>query len=263
MSAIESLVDLEPKPAETPATFRPCVVVPTYDNAETVRAVVVEARRHVPEVIVVDDGSHDEARRVCARLADEGLARVTRRAANGGKGAAVKTGLDVAASHGFTHAFQVDADGQHDLSRMPAFLEVARARPDAVVLAYPSYDASVPRGRLVARRLTTFWVNFEVGGAHVVEDAMVGFRVYPLARTRALRVRGNRMDFDVEIAVRIAWAGIPIVNLPVGVRYLRPEEGGRSHFQPFRDNLRFAWLHSRLCTIRCVRWFLRLFGLAR
>jgi hypothetical protein len=103
-------------------------------------------------------------------------------------------------------------------------------------------------------------VNLEVGGKHVVEDAMVGFRVYPLAAVRGLRVWGDRMDFDVEIAVRIAWAKIPIVNLPVSVRYLTAEEGGRSHFQPFRDNLRLAWLHSRLCTIGCFVFFFRLFG---
>jgi glycosyltransferase involved in cell wall biosynthesis len=235
-------------------------VIPTYDNAETIRRVVVEAKKHLAEVIVVDDGSHDVARRACASLADEGLAHVVHRAKNGGKGAAVKTGLDVAAERGFTHAFQIDADGQHDLSRMPEFLAVAKENPDVVVLGYPTYDASAPKGRLAARRITTFWVNLEVGGEHVVEDAMVGFRVYPVAEVRALRVSSDRMDFDVEIAVRIAWAKIRIVNLPVAVRYLSEEEGGRSHFQPFRDNLRLAWLHSRLCTIGCFVFFFRLFG---
>jgi glycosyltransferase involved in cell wall biosynthesis len=118
--------------------FRACVVIPTYDNAETIRRVALEAREHLRDVLVIDDGSHDEARRACVALANEGLAYVTHRARNGGKGAAVKTGLDVAASLGFTHAFQIDADGQHDLSRMPEFIETAKRDPEAVVLGYPT-----------------------------------------------------------------------------------------------------------------------------
>src|SRR5690606_36047012 len=103
--------------------FRCCAIVPTYDNPATVADVVRRARAHVDEVIVVDDGSGAEGREACARLEAEGLAVVVHRARNGGKGAAVKTGLAAARDRGFTHAFQVDADGQHDLGRMPAFVE--------------------------------------------------------------------------------------------------------------------------------------------
>lgn len=243
--------------------LRHCVLVPTYDNPETVARVVRAARAHVPDVIVVDDGSGPRGRAACEALAEEGLARVVHRARNGGKGAAVKTGLEAASAAGFTHAFQIDADGQHDLSAMPAFLAASEAEPSACVLGHPVYGESVPALRLRARRITKFWVDLEVGGADVIEDAMVGFRVYPVESIRALRVRSDRMDFDVEIAVRAAWSGIPIRNLPVGVRYLSAEEGGRSHFQPLRDNLRLGMLHSRLCTEGTIRWVLARIGLAR
>jgi glycosyltransferase involved in cell wall biosynthesis len=206
-------------------------------------------------VIVVDDGSDEPGRHECERLAARGLAHVTHRPRNGGKGAAVKTGFSVALERGFTHALQVDADGQHDLARAPAFLEQATKRPDALVLGYPVYDDSAPRGRLLAREITRFWVNLEVGSSDLVRDAMVGFRVYPLAEATALPIHGNRMDFDVEIAVQMARAGVPVLNLPVGVRYLSDEEGGASHFQTFRDNLRLSWLHTRLCVSGLWRWF--------
>jgi glycosyltransferase involved in cell wall biosynthesis len=237
--------------------LRCCAVVPTFDNPATIAAVVERARPHVEEVIVVDDGSGAEGREACAALEARGAAVVIRRARNGGKGAAVKAGLAAARARGFSHAFQVDADGQHDLDRMPAFLEVAARSPHSAVLGYPVYDETAPKGRLAARKITRFWVDLEVGGRGIVEDAMVGFRVYPLAATSALRVAGDRMDFDVEIAVRLVWAGVPVINLPVGVRYLAAEEGGRSHFQPLRDNLRLAWLHSRLCTLGASRFCLR------
>ncbi|MFW6051016.1 MAG: glycosyltransferase family 2 protein [Myxococcota bacterium] len=246
-----------------PRVHRACVVVPTYDNPRTVRGVVEQARAHLPHVLLVDDGSGPEGREACEALAAEGLAEVIRRDRNGGKGAAVKTGFEAARARGFTHALQVDADGQHDLGRMPAFLQASREKPDALVLGCPEYGASAPRARLAARRITRFWVDLEVGGRHIIEDAMVGFRVYPLAAALAARARGNRMDFDVEIAVRLAWAGLPIVNLPVGVRYLPAVEGGVSHFQPLLDNLRLAWLHSRLCTVGATRWCMRKLGLVR
>lgn len=239
------------------AEFRCCALVPTYDNPATLRRVVEGIRAHIDTVIVVDDGSHGEGRALCRALHDEGLALLVRRERNGGKGAAVKAGFARAGELGFTHAFQIDADGQHELSRIPAFLQEAQRRPQAAVFAYPEYDESAPKGRLWARKITRFWVNLELGRAQQVQDAMVGFRVYPLAAVEKLRIPSNRMDFDVEIAVRLVWAGTPVTNLPVGVRYLSAAQGGRSHFQPFRDNLRLAWLHSRLCTLGASRWCLR------
>ena len=97
------------------STFRCALLVPTYDNPLTVRKVVEAAREHIDDVIVVDDGSGPAGRRACEEIAAAGLAHVHHREHNGGKGAAVKTGFAVARELGFTHALQVDADGQHDL----------------------------------------------------------------------------------------------------------------------------------------------------
>ena len=229
-------------------SFRACAVIPTYDNPRTIGDVARKVRSHVPLVIVVDDGSAPEGRAACAELAAAGVAEVHRLEPNRGKGGAVKTGFEIAARHGCTHAFQVDADGQHDLSRMPEFLRAAAERPEALVLGYPVYDETAPRTRLIARRFTKFWVDLWIGRHDVVRDALIGFRVYPLEAARNSGTRANRMDFDVEIVVRMARAGVPTVNLPVGVRYLTKGEGGVSHFQPLRDSLRLSLMHSRICT---------------
>ncbi len=108
---------------------------------------------------------------------------------NGGKGAAVKTGLALARELGFTHALQVDADAQHDLDDVPRFLEAARSRPEALVLGAPVFDGSAPRSRLRARQITIFWTSFEAG-AGVITDPMCGFRVYPVGAALAARVHG-------------------------------------------------------------------------
>ena len=242
--------------------FHPCALIPTFDNPRTVRAVVEQVREHLRDVIVVDDGSGPEGRAACEALAKDGIAIVHRLPKNGGKGAAMKAGFDVAAGYGFTHAFQVDADAQHDLADAPAFLRAAAERPDALVLGYPVYDATAPRTRRTARRVTKFFVDLEVGRDRV-RDALIGCRVYPLAAARRCGARGNRMEFDVEIVVRMARAGVPIVNLPVHVRYLSAGEGGISHFRPVRDIVRLSWMHSRICTGISMRWVFGKLGLVR
>jgi glycosyltransferase involved in cell wall biosynthesis len=223
-------------------------LVPTFDNPATVRGVVERLRASLTDVLVVDDGSGPAGHTACLQLQEEGLAMVCRLPRNRGKGAAVKRGLAFLHERGFTHALQVDADGQHDIGAAPKFLHAAATDPDALVLGYPVYDASVSKVRLRMRKLTEFWVDLEVGAKGRIRDAMIGFRIYPLTSTLRVGARGNRMDYDVEIAVRMARAGVPIVNLPVAVRYLRSDEGGISHFQPLRDNLRLSWLHCRICT---------------
>ena len=230
-------------------TFACCAIVPTYDNPRTVRAVVERVRAQVPDVIVVDDGSGPEARAVADAIERDGLAAVHRRAANGGKGAAVKDGLRLAAGRGFTHALQVDADGQHDLDAVARFVDAARAAPDSLVLGYPEFDASAPSLRMKARQITQFWAHIETAG-RVITDPMCGFRVYPVGAALATDTRGDAMDFDIEIAVRLVWMGVPVINLPVRVRYVPRDEGGVSHFRMFRDNALISWAHTRLALTR-------------
>jgi glycosyltransferase involved in cell wall biosynthesis len=204
--------------------------------------VVERVHEHLP-VIVVDDGSAAPGRAAVDELGAAGLAHIHHREHNGGKGAAVTTGMQLALELGYTHALQIDADGQHALDDIPRFLAAAHERPDALILGAPIYDASAPRGRLIGRQITRFWTNIETGG-RVIEDPMCGFRVYPVAATCEVAPRcGMRMDFDIEIAVRLVWAGLPVVNLETRVRY---HEGGVSHFHMVRDNARISWMHTKL-----------------
>jgi len=232
--------------------YRACALVPTYDNPATLRRVVEAVRAHLPDVVVIDDGSAPPGRAAAAALEGEGLARVRHRARNGGKGAAVKDGFAFAAGLGFTHALQIDADGQHAVGDVPRFLEASRARPDALVLGTPVFDASAPAARIRGRLISRFWTDIETGG-RVIQDPLCGFRVYPIEPALRAGARGDRMDFDAEIAVRMVWLGCPVVNLPTAVRYLGAGEGGVSHFRMFRDNVRISWCHTRLCTLAILR----------
>jgi glycosyltransferase involved in cell wall biosynthesis len=225
--------------------MRICAIIPTFDNPLTIGKVVDDVRRYLADVLVVDDGSGDEGRRAVEELGRRGVARVIRRETNGGKGAAVKAGLRAARALGFSHALQIDADGQHEPADIPTFLARAAAQPAAAVLGHPVFDDSTPRGRRAAHGFTNFWTRLETAGA-AIEDPQCGFRVYPVARALEAGPRGDRMDFDIEIAVRLAWGGTAIVNVPTRVRYLPAAAGGVSHFRPVRDNLAITWMHTRL-----------------
>ncbi len=242
--------------SEGQSAHRPCVIIPSYNNPVTIRRVVLAVREHVPDVIVVDDGSAEEGRAAIAALAEEGIATVHHRARNGGKGAAVKDALRLARDAGFTHALQVDADGQHTLTDIPRMLSASRAAPAALVLGMPVFDETAPKARVVGRRITIFWTRLEVGGG-AIADPMCGFRIYPLPISADVTVWGDRMDFDPEIAVRLVWEGVPTRNVETRVRYVSAEEGGVSHFHAFKDNVLISLMHSRLMTLKIMRF---LFG---
>lgn len=236
--------------------FRPCILIPTYNNPGTIRDVVMAVKKLLPEVVVVDDASGEANRREVEKLGEEGLALVTHRARNGGKGAAMKTGFEFALAQGFTHALQVDADGQHALEDVSKFLEIAEDNPEAVILGQPIFDETAPTHRKILRQVTIFWTRREVGDDRV-GDPLCGFRVYPLRAAVAARTIGDRMDFDPEIVVRLAWMGVPFVHVPTRVRYFTAEEGGVSHWRAFEDNWLIAKMHTRLMWRRVMHLLFR------
>ena len=224
-----------------------CVLIPVYNHEHAIGAVVQQVLAHGLQCLLVDDGSHAGCRQALEALQLSQPDRITllRLPENQGKGGAVLAGMQLARDNGFTHALQVDADGQHDTDAIPAFVAACMARPEAVICGYPRYDASVPRARLYGRYATHVWVWINTLSLRI-RDSMCGFRFYPLAPTLAVANHahiGRRMDFDTEILVRLDWAGIPIVNLPVRVFY--PLDGV-SHFDVLRDNLRISLMHTRL-----------------
>jgi glycosyltransferase involved in cell wall biosynthesis len=227
--------------------MRTCAVIPVYDHGEAVGAVATAVRGHGLPCVLVDDGSGPRCAAVLDGLAaadPEGI-HLVRLPQNQGKGGAMMAGLRAAKERGFTHALQIDADGQHDTGDIPRFLALAEQNPDALVCGTPIYDASVPKGRLYGRYLTHVWVWINTLSL-TIRDSMCGFRVYPLAPTVALidSVKlGKRMDFDVEVLVRLFWRGMRILNQGTRVHY--PADG-ISHFDVLRDNVRISRMHAQL-----------------
>jgi len=232
------------------------VLIPSYNPGPAVYETVRAARERWNPVWVVVDGSDDgTAEGLADRARDDAGLRVVVLPANRGKGAAVLHGITLAAAEGYTHALTMDSDGQHPAASIPAFMAASAARPEAAVLGVPVFDASAPSLRVKGRRVSNWWANLETLWLGI-GDSLFGFRVYPIADLAAVMRRQpwmRRFDFDPEAAVRLVWRGVPTVNLAAPVRYLRPEEGGVSHFNYWRDNVLLTWMHTRLVLEFVVR----------
>ncbi len=227
------------------------VVIPCYNPKGALAATVKAALAQWKSVWVVDDGGTDGSTQEVERMvhSEPGL-RVLRRPINGGKGAAVLSAALVARAEGFTHILVLDADGQHPADRIPEFMRCSQEAPSSLVAGVPVFGREAPKLRLYGRKLSIAMVWFELGGS-VLRDPLFGFRVYPvkpLIAAMDATCWARRYDFDPEVAVRMAWAGTPVVNVPAECRYFKREQGGISHFHYLRDNLRMVALHVRLVT---------------
>ncbi|VTP17492.1 Undecaprenyl-phosphate mannosyltransferase [Phytobacter ursingii] len=226
--------------------YAPCVVIPCYNHGAMMARVLARLAPFQLPCIVVDDGSDDTTRRVLDDLAiSHPTLTLIRLAQNAGKGVAVIRGMEAASEAGFTHAVQVDADGQHAIEDIPALLALSKQHPEALISGQPIYDDSIPRSRLYGRWVTHIWVWIETLSLQL-KDSMCGFRVYPITPTLQLAKRtrlGQRMDFDTEVMVRLYWQGNISYFVPTRVTY--PLDG-LSHFDALKDNMRISLMHTRL-----------------
>jgi len=231
-----------------------CIVVPHYDHLEQFRSVLPRLAAQGYPIVVVDDGSPRDCVEALEVLLKENApgSLLVRHAVNQGKGAAVMTGLKSALEAGYTHALQIDADGQHDTGSIGQLVAQAERCPGSLVCGEPIFDQSISRLRYYSRYITLYLVWLQTLGTEV-RDALCGLRLYPLTDAMVAvsdSVGGKRMAFDPEILVRAVWAGIPLVYVPVRIDY--PEDG-KSHFHYLGDNLEITWMHVRLVAGMLVR----------
>lgn len=227
------------------AAIQCCAVIPVYNHKALLDKLVSALLGMGLSVILVDDGCDTECANIITLLAKQQSVYSCKHISNRGKGAAVKTGLRFALSKSFSHAFQIDADGQHNLDDIETFIALAQKHPKALIAGYPEYDESIPKLRYYARYLTHVWIWINTLST-VISDSMCGFRIYPLAESVALidsQYTGDRMDYDPEFAVRWYWSGAAIVQQATRVIY---PENGVSHFKLFTDNKLITLMHTRL-----------------
>ncbi len=229
-----------------PPIPRICATIPVYEHQVPLVRVLAAIRACGLECFLVDDGSGPECSGALAAIAAADPAvHLLRLPRNQGKGAAVRAGLLAASRQNFSHALQIDADGQHALEDIPRFLAETHSSPGAIICGRPQFGPDTPRSRLYGRQLTRLWVSINTL-SNDVPDAMCGFRVYPLAVVTDLLEKaslGRRMDFDIEILVRLHWLGVPMRWIDTRICY--PADGS-SHFRLWLDNLLISRVHGLL-----------------
>lgn len=226
--------------------FHPCLLTPIYNHGQNLAKMADQLRTVDLPCIIVNDGSDASTSREVERVSrSHAFIEVLHHDRNRGKGAACVTGIRHAHARGYTHVVQIDADGQHDLTDLPLFVETAREHPTRFIMGTPVFDSSVPKVRYYGRYLTHVLVWIECLST-ALKDTMCGFRVYPVeAVTNVLAQQpvGRRMDFDTEIAVRLYWEGVQPMAIPTKIIY---SPDSVSHFRMFRDNALISWMHTRL-----------------
>jgi glycosyltransferase involved in cell wall biosynthesis len=210
--------------------FRPAALIPAYRCEATIGAVVEGFRAHLPEVLVVDDGSDDET----APRARRAGARVLERERNGGKGAAIRDGLELLLAGEVTHVLLADGDGQHDPADAPKLLEAGRAGADFVIGSRMAEPSAMPSYR--------YWTNF-IGSqilskmtGHRIEDGQSGYRLVSRRALDGLELKSRGYLIETEMLIKTAARVREFVQVPVRVIY-----GGPSHYRPFRDTWIISW----------------------
>jgi glycosyltransferase involved in cell wall biosynthesis len=222
--------------------MKPCVLIPTYNNARTLEAAVRGAQEQLDDVVVVDDGSTDDTAQILAGMTGITVLRHER---NRGKGAALRTGFAHAVASGYTHAVTMDSDGQHVAAEIPRLLA-----GDESALVIGSRDLKASGGYRRSRfglKNSNFW--FWVATGLRVPDTQSGMRRYPLSSIDRLRLRTTGYDLEIEVMVKAAWIGVPIESVPIDVIY-PPREERVSHMRPVLDFLRIGRLNARLVFLR-------------
>ena len=217
------------------------VVVPVFNNKDTVKDVVAECRSVMKNVVVVDDGSTDIE--VTALLTGMDVV-VLKHGKNRGKGQAILTASRYVEEQGGLYIITIDADGQHYPRDIEKFIPRMREDEPGIIIGSRDFDTvNVPASSRFGRSFANFWLKVETGQA--IDDCQSGFRAYPVHYLNQLRFKGLRYDFEAEVLAKAAWAGLKLSTVPISVKY--PKPGARiSHFKPFLDNLRLTRIHSML-----------------
>jgi glycosyltransferase involved in cell wall biosynthesis len=210
-------------------------VVPCFNEAAHIRGVVTEIQKHLPNVIVVDDGSTDAT----AKESKIAGAEVLLLPKNSGKGAALRHGWRHAHQLGFQWVLMLDGDGQHDASEIPFFLQCAKKADAQLVVGNRMKN---PDAMPFIRRRANRWMSRRISQLTGVElpDSQCGFRLAHLETLLDLPLHANRFEIESAMLVAFLAAGKKVEFIPIRTIY----KSNASNINPLTDT--FRWLRWRL-----------------
>lgn len=225
-------------------------VIPIFNNAQTIRDVAARAlEQPVDGVLVIDDGSTDGD--ITALLNNLNGVTVIRHAKNLGKGRALRTALNWLNERKIDYMVTLDGDGQHYPEDIESILPVLKDNDYTMAVGARDFSAlHIPEKSRFGRKFSNFWMYLETG--QKVADAQSGYRVYPVKYIAQLHFLCSYYNFETEALVKAAWAGIPIISVPVRVWYPEKSSERVSSFKPFMDNFRISLINIHLTGLRML-----------
>lgn len=235
--------------SDAPATF--AVLIPAYNEVETVRDIVSRTLRQCGRVMVIDDGSTDGT-----SDALEGLPiTLIRHAQNEGKGATLREGLTRLCQEGVGAVITLDADGQHAPEDIPRFVQAFRTSGNALVIGSRLHERQkFPIDRYRANRIANFWISWAAGVP--IDDSQSGYRLYSCSALHELLpglAGAHHFVFESEILIDAARCNVSLISVPIAAVY--SETARKSHFRPVLDILRIARMVAFKLVTRgfCIR----------
>lgn len=208
-------------------------VIPAYNEARTIASVVAGVRPFTTGVTVVDDGSTDDTADIAAGVG----ADVLRLGQNGGKGTAVRAGIQSALSRDCTHVLLLDGDMQHVPSEATLLIATSAATGAALVVGERQFDRSVmPASRYYANRIGSRALSWFMGVQ--VMDTQCGYRLFDVEWLREMRLTARGYEIETEMIVKVGRRGGRIARVPISSVY----GAQRSKLKPVRDTTRTCFL---------------------
>jgi glycosyltransferase involved in cell wall biosynthesis len=238
------------------ADIKCCVIIPTYNNEKTLEKIILDTLLYTNKIIVVNDGATDSTAQILEQFKNE--ITIITHPVNSGKGMALRNGFKTAVEKGYDYAITIDSDGQHFPSDLEKFLDKIRHQPGSLIIGERNMDSeNVPGGSSFGNKFSNFWFRVETGIK--LPDTQSGYRLYPVKRLQKINFFSPRFEFEIEVIVRAAWRGIPVISIPVKIFYAKGEER-ISHFRPAKDFTRISVLNTCLvilafCWYKPLRFF--------
>lgn len=226
------------------------VIIPTYNNPNSIKKVAKDVLEHNYKLIIVDDGSDESIENIFSEYEKKDI-EFLRHRVNKGKGKAIVSGVNRAKELGYGYVVSIDGDGQHLASEIEKL--VAIYKEDEIIIGARNFDLEhVPNGSKFGRWFSNFWACWDTG--QEIEDSLSGFRIYPIS-ILDLEIKTSRFDWEMEVLVRHADNGGKINEVIIECYYPTPDERV-SHFRKFSDTIAIVWVHIQILPFKWPRLIL-------
>jgi len=207
-----------------------CAVLPVYNEAKSIKELIIGIKKYISDIVVIDDGSIDDT----LRIVQDCSAAIIRNPKNLGKGASLAKGFEYALKNNFDGVITMDGDGQHAPSDIPRFLDMAKSSSCHMIVGNRMTDLRcMPLMRIFTNKLLSYVISLLVRQS--IPDTQCGFRLITRPVLEKVTTLTNNYEAESEILIKAARAGFKIDSVSISTIYC----GSKSKIHPFVDTIRF------------------------